>query len=268
MEETFGQRLSRIRKEKGLTQEDIAKKIVISPQAVSKWENDLSSPDILMLSSIADILGVSIDELLGHQTNNKDNKEEKETVESEVVDDEDKFKDDGINFKGNIHIDEESININNGGVHIKDGDSEVHIDATGVHIRDGEKNVDLSKEDIANKFHKDDKTFWITQSSLFGLALIGFVLMGLLWTDQGMGWVTGWILFLMPPVIMSVVDAIRKRRFCLFLYPVAVTAAYCLLGFLGNYLGFEGWGFYWFLFITIPAYYMIFGPIDSHIHRQ
>ena len=42
LDETFGQRLSRIRKEKGLTQEDIAKRIVISPQAVSKWENDVS----------------------------------------------------------------------------------------------------------------------------------------------------------------------------------------------------------------------------------
>ena len=267
MKETFGQRLSRLRKEKGLTQEEIAKKIVISPQAVSKWENDLSSPDILMLSSIADILGVSVDELLGHQVNNK---EEKETVDAEVVDDKEKIKDDdGINFKGNIHIDEDSININNGGVHIKDGDSEVHIDATGVHIRDGKETVDLSKDDLFKKHIKEeDKTFWITQSSLFGLALIGFILMGLLWTDQGMGWVTGWILFLMPPVIMSVVDAIRKRRFCLFLYPLAVTAAYCLLGFLGNYLGFDGWGFYWFLFITIPAYYMIFGPIDSHLHRK
>ena len=47
---------------------DIAKRIIISPQAVSKWENDLSSPDILVLSSLADILGVSVDELLGHES--------------------------------------------------------------------------------------------------------------------------------------------------------------------------------------------------------
>lgn len=42
MKETFGQRFVRLRKEKGFTQEDIASKINISAQAVSKWENDIS----------------------------------------------------------------------------------------------------------------------------------------------------------------------------------------------------------------------------------
>ena len=37
MNETFGQRIQRLRKQKGLTQEDVAKRITISPQAVSKW---------------------------------------------------------------------------------------------------------------------------------------------------------------------------------------------------------------------------------------
>ena len=55
MNETFGQRLARLRKEKGFTQEDIADKINISPQAVSKWENDISSPDIQTLIKLSDI---------------------------------------------------------------------------------------------------------------------------------------------------------------------------------------------------------------------
>ena len=65
--ETFGHRLTRLRKEKKLTQEDIAQKINISPQAVSKWENDISYPDINSLLILSDILGVSIDELCGKQ---------------------------------------------------------------------------------------------------------------------------------------------------------------------------------------------------------
>ena len=69
--ESFGQRLSRLRKEKGLTQEDIANRITISPQAVSKWENDVSSPDIDYLNSLADILDVSVDELLGRKESAK-----------------------------------------------------------------------------------------------------------------------------------------------------------------------------------------------------
>ena len=65
MNETFGQRLARLRKEKGFTQEDIADKINISPQAVSKWENDISSPDIQTLIKLSDIFEVSLDDLLG-----------------------------------------------------------------------------------------------------------------------------------------------------------------------------------------------------------
>lgn len=65
MKETFGQRLARLRKGLGLKQEDIANKVNISAQAVSKWENDISSPDISILPELADILQVSLDELLG-----------------------------------------------------------------------------------------------------------------------------------------------------------------------------------------------------------
>ena len=67
MKETFGQRFSRFRKNLGLKQDDIAEKVNISAQAVSKWENDLSAPDISTLPILADILNVSLDELLGRE---------------------------------------------------------------------------------------------------------------------------------------------------------------------------------------------------------
>ena len=62
--ETLGLRIARLRKEKGLTQEDIANKFNISTQAVSKWENDASSPDIMILRDLSALLGVTIDFLL------------------------------------------------------------------------------------------------------------------------------------------------------------------------------------------------------------
>ncbi len=68
MQETFGVRFQRFRKAKKLTQEDIANKFNISPQAVSKWENDISYPDITILSDLSELLGVSLDELLGKIT--------------------------------------------------------------------------------------------------------------------------------------------------------------------------------------------------------
>lgn len=65
--ESIGQRIQRLRKSAGLTQEELAEKLGITPQAVSKWENDVSAPDIGVLSELADILGVSCDTLLGKE---------------------------------------------------------------------------------------------------------------------------------------------------------------------------------------------------------
>lgn len=71
MKETFGQRLSKFRKEKNLTQEEISEKVNVSPQAVSKWENDLSIPDIETILKLSEILDVSLDLLLGKETNSE-----------------------------------------------------------------------------------------------------------------------------------------------------------------------------------------------------
>lgn len=63
--ETFGTRLARLRKERGLTQDSVADRLHISAQAVSKWENDLTSPDIDTLIKLSEMLNVSLDELMG-----------------------------------------------------------------------------------------------------------------------------------------------------------------------------------------------------------
>ena len=47
MNKTLGARIAELRKEKGLTQEELAKQLGISSQAVSKWEKDISCPDII-----------------------------------------------------------------------------------------------------------------------------------------------------------------------------------------------------------------------------
>jgi len=62
--ESFGDRISFLRKLKELTQAQLAEKLGISAQAVSKWESGLSCPDIMMLVPLADIFGVSTDVLL------------------------------------------------------------------------------------------------------------------------------------------------------------------------------------------------------------
>ena len=64
MDMTIGKRIAALRKEKGLTQEELAGHMGVSPQAVSKWENDQTCPDISALPKLARLLGVSVDELL------------------------------------------------------------------------------------------------------------------------------------------------------------------------------------------------------------
>ncbi|MFA5481119.1 MAG: helix-turn-helix transcriptional regulator [Bacilli bacterium] len=67
MEESFGQRIARLRKGRGLTQEELGDKVGVTSQAVSKWETDISAPDVMILVKLADILGVSVDSLLGSE---------------------------------------------------------------------------------------------------------------------------------------------------------------------------------------------------------
>lgn len=61
---TIGQNIAGYRKEKGITQETLAEICSVTPQAVSKWENDVSCPDVALLKPLARAFGVSVDELL------------------------------------------------------------------------------------------------------------------------------------------------------------------------------------------------------------
>lgn len=67
MEQTLGKRIMGYRKQLGLTQEQLAERLGVTAQAVSKWENDQSCPDITMLPKLAEEFSVSVDELLGRQ---------------------------------------------------------------------------------------------------------------------------------------------------------------------------------------------------------
>jgi len=64
METTLGKRIGLLRRQKELKQDELAEMLGVSPQAVSKWENDQTCPDISLLPQLAGILGVSVDELL------------------------------------------------------------------------------------------------------------------------------------------------------------------------------------------------------------
>ncbi|MBE6772579.1 MAG: helix-turn-helix transcriptional regulator [Ruminococcaceae bacterium] len=81
----LGNNISEKRKAKGMTQEELAANLGVSPQAVSKWENNLSCPDISLLPSIAKLFGMSVDELLGAAPATENIGEEKTFSEPETV---------------------------------------------------------------------------------------------------------------------------------------------------------------------------------------
>lgn len=61
---SIGETIANLRKQKGMTQSELAEKMNVTDKAVSKWERDLSCPDINTISKLADVLDVSVEELL------------------------------------------------------------------------------------------------------------------------------------------------------------------------------------------------------------
>ena len=65
MQENIGANIARLRREHNMKQDELAEMLDVTPQAVSKWENGASMPDISLLPKLANIFGVTIDDLFG-----------------------------------------------------------------------------------------------------------------------------------------------------------------------------------------------------------
>ena len=70
---TLGMMISSLRKEKGMTQLELAEKMGVTDKAVSKWERDLSFPDINSIPKLAEVFEISVDELMQVKTETKEN---------------------------------------------------------------------------------------------------------------------------------------------------------------------------------------------------
>ena len=95
---SIGKFISVLRKASGMTQKDLGDKLFVSDKTISRWEREDSSPEISMLPAIAEVFGVTIDELLRGERNIMDVEEKCETAETgEEIQCEKKTKRSGVN---------------------------------------------------------------------------------------------------------------------------------------------------------------------------
>lgn len=232
-------RLMQYRKKAGLSQEELADKLGVSRQAVSKWECAESSPDTDNLIALSKIYNVSLDELINGNETPHINKEDKKKKGIHIS-----------NEDGEVHI--EGVNI-----HLKDNiGSEVHVDTDGVEIIDNEGHIKSSNHIDIKDDVKKSLLETIIGSSIALICTIAYILIGTFIKD---GWKNYWVIFFLIPIVPSLLLAIRKRKATLFAYPLFATALYLTLGMFLNL-----WHPTWVLFISIPVYYSIFGPIDRY----
>lgn len=256
------------RKAAGFSQEELAEKIGVSRQAVSKWERAEASPDTDNLILLAKIYGVTLDDLL-----NKDPVEpaEEPTADPKPEDHVDKEETDApkndthISFKNGIQVVTEKgdiVDINLKGISVHTAKEDVHVSFDGIHVEENghisifsdENGVHVNTEKTEKKQKLDPKRrrfkkIW-NMVPYPVLVCILFFIFGF-YNILG-GWATSWIMFITVPVYYSIGDMIAYRDLSKFCYPVFVTVLYFYLGFL------EGlWHPMWLLYITVPVFYFL-----------
>jgi transcriptional regulator with XRE-family HTH domain len=123
--EGFGLRIQQLRKKKQMTQEDLADRMGVTSQAVSKWETGLSYPDITLIPTLAAVLGTDIEYIFGSKTDVQQAKEFPETYEGLPL----------------VHI--------AGGVACYSDKAVLSVDETGVKFADG-STAELSSKMAVN----------------------------------------------------------------------------------------------------------------------
>lgn len=254
-------RLLQYRKNSGLSQEELAEKIGVSRQAVSKWERAEASPDTDNLITLAKVYGVSLDELLNV---NPEKEKEPPTPESEPesakaeAETEPKGKD-SVSFRDGIHVNAE--NGDKVDISFKDG---IHVDSkdgTHVHIGGGKIHVD---DPNRNTSYHSDTAPWIIGLLYIPFPVIittGFLLWG--FSGQAGGWSTAWMSFLTIPLYYSLLDAIRYRDAQRFAFPVLAVLFFCAVG-----LFYHIWHPTWIVFLLIPVYYMVCSAINKAVKGE
>ena len=278
-------RLYELRKKQGLSQEELAEKLGVSRQAVSKWERSEASPDTDNLIALAKIYGLSLDELIYGEKATQDNPTDEEQKASPSDEEESQNNDEliinvneddtkvkigpkGILVESN---DGDKVKINLKGIFVKSNDGDkVKIDLGGVKIKNSDDDDTCEDDDDDEDFDEDEKEIirksngkariWLSVPYPI-ICVIAYLLFGSF--DILGGWTLSWIIFITIPLYYSLISAIFKKRLCDFAYPVFTAFAYLYLGLYHSI-----WHPSWIVFVTIPVYYCIAGAIDKSIKKR
>ena len=272
-------RLYELRKKHNLSQEELAEKLGVSRQAVSKWERSEASPDTDNLIALAKIYELSLDELIYGEKEEKKEDSNEESKNESAKDETDKNGE-----KVYIDIDDggDKVKIGSEGIVVEEKNGNVvkisvngkimekiveHIEANECDSDDDDDDDELyetvyfTEGDIKGtdkKLHlkiKKAKKFWM-QIPYPIICAIAYLLCGF-YNVLG-GWALAWVIFATIPIYYSLVEAIYKRRLSEFAYPVLVGFIYLILGlYYGN------WHPSWIIFMTIPVYSAIASAIDK-----
>lgn len=269
-------RLLQFRKKHGLSQEQLAAEIGVSRQAVSKWERAEASPDTDNLILLAQIYGVTLDELLtGNCENEKSEESSQDSADTEPVSDNSnggnanaeqtgsKSTGDRVYFDNGLHIDAKNgdrVHVGFGGVHVDTHDgTKVSVDKNGVFV-DEKGECKAYTDEHGHVFYDDNhhkKSLWYK----FPYPVVAVVIM-LVWgfADVLGGFAYSWLSFLTIPLYYTLVDAIIKRKASHFAYPVLAVLLFFVWGFYFPQFG--GFAVAWIIFLTIPIYYFICNAIN------
>lgn len=236
-------RLVKLRKKYGYSQEELADKLGLSRQAVSKWERAEASPDTDNLICLAKLYGVSLDELLA--TDEDINTIVQEQVKEEAPAQEEKVeinKDDHVIFVGK---DGKKVTINDDGVTCYNADGTVK----------------------KHQFDTKMAVIGAIEATLFTLATVAYIVVSAL-----LGWWNiMWIVFFIPEIICSIPRAVVKKNANQFnMAFVACFAFFFVSLFLPNVI--PGmpflWHPMWVVFLAIPAYHSTVGAINKAMGKS
>ena len=222
-------RLIQLRKKHGLSQEELADKLGLSRQAVSKWERAEASPDTDNLICLAKLYGVSLDELLSTD-------EDIDTIVKEQVKGDKESKEDRITLEDN---DGSKVVITNHKVE--------------CYTKDGKK---VERKKSEDKFMM---ILNIIDCTLSFLAIVAYIFLGVFLNM----WANGWVFFFLPDLICSIFRAIHKRNANHFNMAFASLFTFFVVCMVIPGMSANLWHPMWTVFLAIPIYHSVVGAINK-----